>query len=153
MKNRILIEVCCGSVEDAVNAAQAGANRVELNSALILGGLTPSIGELSAVKERIGIPVICMVRPRGGGFCYTELEFETMKRDAAALIKEGADGIAFGFLNQDGGLDIDRTARFIETVCPGEAVFHRAFDSMTGSQADAIDKLAAAGVKRILTSG
>ncbi|MEM9424746.1 MAG: copper homeostasis protein CutC, partial [Spirochaetota bacterium] len=81
----MLIEVCCGSVDDALRAEAGGAQRVELNSSMFLGGITPSIGELELAKEKLQIPVIAMIRPRGGGFCYTENEFQSMKRDALAF--------------------------------------------------------------------
>ena len=71
----VLYEVCCGSADDALQAAAGGADRVELNSALFLGGLTPSLGALQVTKERSDVRVICMVRPREGGFCYSETEY------------------------------------------------------------------------------
>ena len=71
MKN-ILLEVCCGSADDVIEAYQAGADRVELNSDLFHGGLTPTVGTLRVVKRETDIPVMTMVRPREGGFCYTE---------------------------------------------------------------------------------
>lgn len=94
---KVVIEVCCGSVDDVVRAAEAGADRVELNSALFVGGLTPSVGALLEAKARVDIPVISMIRPRAGGFCYTDLEFETMLRDTRELAKAGTDGFAVGF--------------------------------------------------------
>ena len=96
------IEICCCSVDDAVQAYHGGADRVELNSCLEAGGLTPSIGSLEVAKQKIEIPIIAMVRPRTGGFCYTHLEFEAMKRDTYALLQAGADGIAVGILKENG---------------------------------------------------
>ena len=98
MKPDILLEICCGSAEDAIEAARGGADRVELNNNLFQGGLTPSIGTLEVVKAEIDIPVMAMVRPRAGGFCYTETELATARADARALIRNGADGLVFGFL-------------------------------------------------------
>ena len=69
-----MIEICCGSYQDALVAYKAGAKRIELNCALELGGLTPSVSSLKLVKQNCDLDVICMVRPRGAGFCYTELE-------------------------------------------------------------------------------
>lgn len=69
-----VIEICCGSYEDAINAYRGGAKRIELNSALYLGGLTPSIATLELIKRNTDLEVICMVRPRGAGFCYSDLE-------------------------------------------------------------------------------
>ena len=98
-KKPLLFEVCCGSAEDAIEAAKGGAQRVELNSDLFHGGLTPTVGALQVAKRHIDIPVMCMVRPREGGFCYTDVEFEVMLADARALLDAGADGIVFGFLH------------------------------------------------------
>ena len=92
---KILLEICCGSADDVFEAARAGADRVELNSAMFLGGLTPSVGTVREAK-RAGLPVMAMVRPREGGFCYTEHEFAAMREDAQALLEAGADGIVFG---------------------------------------------------------
>ena len=72
---QIQTEICCGSYADALAAMRGNASRIELNSALPLGGLTPDIGDLLLCKERLSIPVIAMLRPRAGGFCYTENEF------------------------------------------------------------------------------
>ena len=79
MKDKVLFEVCCGCFEDAVQAEKGGADRIELNSALFLGGLTPSIGTVQAVKNTLlKIPVMCMVRPREGGFCYTDFDYDDL---------------------------------------------------------------------------
>ena len=96
--SKITLEICCGSLEDAKAAQAGGADRIELNSALYLGGLTPSLASLIMVKEQCTIPVAAMVRPRGGGFCYSDDEFAVMLKDAEILMKNGADGIVFGFL-------------------------------------------------------
>jgi copper homeostasis protein len=124
---RINVEICCGSADDVFEAAGAGADRVELNSCLFLGGLTPSIGELLTAKGA-GIKIMAMVRPREGGFCYTEREFETMLADAAELLKAGADGIVFGFLHLDGTVDKERCKAMMDVIGDKESVFHRAID-------------------------
>ena len=93
------VEVCAGSIADCQIAERAGADRIELNSALFLGGLTPSIGILQKVLDSgVSLPIVCMVRPRGAGFCYTKEEFESMLIDAKLLLEAGAKGLAFGFL-------------------------------------------------------
>ena len=84
-----MIEVCCGSYEDALQAHLGGADRIELNSALHLGGLTPSTGTLKLTKAAVSIPVIAMVRPRGAGFCYSEKEAEVMMAEAKELLEAG----------------------------------------------------------------
>lgn len=148
----VLYEVCCGSADDALQAAAGGADRVELNSALFLGGLTPSLGALQVTKKRSDVRVICMVRPREGGFCYSETEYAAMLADARALLAAGADGLAFGFLHDDGTVDEARTREFVALCGEKEAVFHRAFD-VTPDRDAAMQTLIACGVKRVLTSG
>ena len=151
--DKIMLEVCCGSAEDALAAYTGGAARVELNSDLFHGGLTPTLGALLTVKRHApALPVMCMVRPREGGFCYTETEFETMLEDVRLFREHGADGIVFGFLHEDGTVDAERTARMLEAVGPLQSVFHRAID-VTPDPLAALDTLIGLGVTRVLTSG
>lgn len=152
MKNDILIEVCCGSVDDAVIAQEAGANRIELNSCLFQGGLTPSLGSFILAKEKLDIPIMVMIRPRGAGFYYTEAEFEAMLKDAEIFAENGADGIVFGFLNEDGTADYERCKKMLDAIGEKETVFHRAIDVVPNCL-ETVDKLAELGVNRILTSG
>lgn len=149
----LTVEICCGSADDVVRAERAGANRVELNSALFAGGLTPSIGSLIEAKKHSSLPVICMLRPRSGGFCYSEHEFQTITHDLQALKAAGADGFALGFLNKDGELDISRLKKVVEAAGDCEMVFHRAFDGMKASPFQTANQLADLGFRRILTSG
>ena len=90
---KILLEICCGSADDVIEAEKGGADRVELNSNLFQGGLTPTVGALRVVKRHVSIPVMTMVRPRAGGFCYTDAEYETAKEDARLLLENGAAGL------------------------------------------------------------
>lgn len=149
-----MIEICCGSYEDALNAYHGGAKRIELNSALHLGGLTPSISSLKLTKANTDLKVICMVRPRGAGFCYNEIEFEQMLDEAKMLLDNGADGLAFGFLHENHEIDIERTKIMVELIkkYQKEAVFHRAYDCVNDPIAS-IETLIELGVDRILTSG
>ena len=149
-----IIEVCCGSFEDALAAERGGAKRIELNSALFLGGLTPSVGSLKLTKENTGLKVIAMVRPRAAGFCYGAEDFETMKADAEILMQNGADGIAFGCLDADGNVEVKQTEEILKIIkkYQGEAVFHRAFDCVKNPY-ETVEKLIEMGVDRILTSG
>lgn len=149
---RALLEICCGSLDDAIEAAAGGADRVELCSALFLGGLTPSYGSLVEAKQRLSIPVIFMARPRGGGFCYTGSEMAAMERDTEMAVAQGADGVVFGILEADGRVDIPRTRRLKALIGSREAVFHRAFD-VTPDPYRALDELVDLGITRILTSG
>ncbi len=148
----ILLEICCGSAEDAIEAAAGGADRVELCSALFLGGLTLSLGSLAHVKQHTKIPVMAMDRPREAGFCYSATEFAVMERDADLLLEHGADGIVFGILNHDGTVDVGRTRSLRERIGSRQAVFHRAFD-VTPDPFRALEELIDLGITRVLTSG
>lgn len=149
-----LVEVCTGSYEDCLNAALGGAGRVELNTALSVGGLTPGIVTLRWVKQDTDLKVICMVRPRAAGFCYTEKEKAVMFEEAELLLENGADGLVFGFLKEGGKIDRDSTKRMIDLIHEEkkEAVFHRAFDVCTDACA-AMELLISLGADRVLTSG
>lgn len=147
----IKIEVCTVSIQDAINAEKSGADRIELNSALAYGGLTPGITTLKKVKELINIPVMVMIRPRSGGFCYSELEFELMKDELKAVIEAGADGVVFGILNENSEIDYKRNKILQQIAAPVTTVFHRAFD-ITPDPLSALDKLEEIGFDRVLTS-
>ncbi len=150
--NNILLEVCCGSADDVIQAYQGGANRVELNSCLFHGGLTPSVGALVVAKKSVPIPVMTMIRPRQGGFCYTDAEFQTAIHDAEALLKYGSDGLVFGFLKADGTLDEERCRALVALAGDKETVFHRAID-VVADWRGTLERLIRLGVKRVLTSG
>ena len=148
------IEICIGNIDDAVKAASYPIDRIELNSALELGGLSPSLETIRTLKEKISVPLCCMCRPRGGDFCYSELEYRTMLKDAEAMLKAGADGIVFGFLHEDRTIDTKRTRTMTDLIHSygKEAVFHKAFD-----ETDDLDRstreLINCGIDRILSSG
>jgi len=148
----ILIEVAIATLADAQTAHQAGATRLELSSALQLGGLTPSLGTLQTIKSTIPLPIIAMLRPRPAGFVYSPSDFITMHRDAALLLESGAAGLAFGFLTSDRKLDIPRIAQFVKLITTNQSVFHRAFD-LVPNPLEALERLIDLGITRILTSG
>lgn len=149
-----MLEICCGSYYDGVQAVKGGAKRIELNSGLHLGGLTPSLGTMKLVKENCPLKVIAMVRPRGGGFCYCKEDFEVMKMDADLLLEAGADGIAFGCLNPDATINRAQNEALLSIIHShgGEAVFHRAFDC-TSDPRGSMELLIDMGIDRVLTSG
>ena len=152
MKSGILLEICCGSAEDAIEAARGGADRVELNNSLFQGGLTPSLGTLEVAKAEIAVPVMAMIRPRAGGFCYTDTELATARADAKALLRHGADGLVFGFLNADGTVNTEQTKAFVDLAEGRPCVFHRALDVVPDWKR-ALEQLISLGVTRVLTSG
>lgn len=150
-----MLEVCCGSYYDALQAYAGGAKRIELNSALNLGGLTPSAATLRLVKRDCpGLAVIAMVRPRGAGFCYSEEDFLVMEEECRMLLEHGADGIAFGCLNADATLNLDQNRRLIAMIHASgkEAVFHRAFDC-SSDPFQTMETLIGLSADRVLTSG
>ena len=151
---KVLLEVCCGSADDVIQAYRAGADRVELNCDLFHGGLTPTLGTLITARRQAELPIMAMVRPREGGFCYTEAEFAAAVEDARLLLAHGADGLVFGFLHADGTLDADRTRVLAELARAAgkDAVFHRAIDVVPDWR-PALDTLAGLGITRVLTSG
>ena len=152
MSRRVLLEICVASVDDALTAVEGGADRLELNAALALGGLTPSAGLMVEVRIRVRVPVIAMVRPRAGGFCYSDSDVAVMQRDVEGHLAAGAAGTAFGILKANGEIDRPRCRQLREVCGDKEAVFHRAFD-LTPDPFAALAELIDLGFTRVLTSG
>jgi copper homeostasis protein len=107
---------------------------------------------ITVVRENLTIDLHVMIRPRGGDFCYSRREFDVMKRDIAAAKNLGANGVVFGLINLDGGVDVERTRELVETAQPLSITFHRAFD-MCRDLPRALESLISCGVNRVLTSG
>ena len=147
-----LLEVCCYSMECALEAQRRGADRIELCAAPQEGGLTPSLGVLKAVREAVTIPVHPIIRPRGGDFCYTAGEFAAMLDDVAAVKDLGFPGLVIGILDADGRVDRARMKKIMAAAGTLAVTFHRAFD-MCANPRQASLELAELGVQRILTSG
>jgi copper homeostasis protein len=153
MTNDITIEVCIDSVQSAIAAQQGGANRVELCDNLFEGGTTPSAGAIAIARKHINIGLHVMIRPRGGDFFYSDIEFDCMKKDIQVAKDLGADGVVFGLLTKDGQIDKARTRELAELASPLQVTFHRAFD-MTADPVQALeDIISIKGITRLLTSG
>jgi copper homeostasis protein len=148
----ILVEVCVGSVASAIAAERGGARRLELCAALADGGTTPSAGMIAACKAAVAIPVFVMVRPRGGGFVYSEVEREVMRGDVVIARELGADGIVFGGLRRDATIDVSLVRTMMEAAGGLPVTFHRAFDFARDAR-EALEALVDNGVHRVLTSG
>jgi copper homeostasis protein len=157
-KKECLLETIVLSLDDAIAAERAGADRFELCSALSLGGLTPTPGLLQSVKDACRLPVMCMIRPRQGGMFYSDADFKVMMRDAEIALENSADGLVFGVLTHDSEIEVPRCRDILSLVDQArrgrqvETVFHRAFD-ITARPDTALEQLIDLGFDRILTSG
>lgn len=149
---RPIIEVAVADVEDAIAAEQAGADRLELIGAMPLGGLTPSAGLVNEVLAAVTIPVVAMVRPRPGGFCYTTTQWTTAQHEAEWLLNAGVAGIVFGALDEDRNIDVARATAMRALAGGREFVFHRAFD-LASDWSVALEQLIDCDVDRVLSSG
>jgi copper homeostasis protein len=154
VQNRPLLEVCSGSIADAMIAEQAGANRIEFCMDLREGGLTPSFVQIDMLRERLNIDLFVIIRPRGGDFLYSDDEFEAMQREIRFCGKAGCDGVVTGILRADGSVDRERNARLVNlTHEAGMGItFHRAFDRAANLSV-ALEDVISLGFDRILTSG
>ncbi len=146
------IEICCGSIQSAANAKAGGAVRIELCQGLVEGGTTPSPATINYAVKELGLKVFVLVRPRGGDFCYNELEIKTMEQDVEFCKQAGVAGIVVGFLHTDGSIDTELTRRFVKLAAPLPVTFHRAFDRCT-DPLRALEEVIDCGCARILTSG
>ena len=146
------LEICCYSLESAVLAGKSGAHRIELCDNYPEGGTTPSYGTIELAVQNLSIPVNVIVRPRGGDFLYSDLEYESIKNDIAVIKALKVNGIVVGFLKANGDVDLDRIIEIVDIAKPLEVTFHRAFD-MCRNPLEELEHLKEAGVKRILTSG
>lgn len=147
------IEICCGSVDDVVAARVGGASRIELCSALDLGGVTPSAGLIvGAIREKGEMNVNVLIRPRQGDFIYTPHEVSVMEADIAAAREAGADGVVIGALLPDGSMDMATVSRLVRAAKGMDITFHRAFDECADPFA-ALEQLVDLGIPRLLTSG
>jgi copper homeostasis protein len=149
----IVIEACVGSVEDAVLAAELGADRLEFCSSLVVGGLTPTVEELREVQRRVRTPVMAMARPSACGF--TECDSKAIFEDAVRMFEAGADGLVFGSLTPDGRINEPLVREVVELAgrrYGTRVVFHKAFDQSADLEYG-FERLVRLGVDRVLTSG
>ncbi len=148
----VLFEACVDSVASAITAAEGGADRLELCDNLLEGGTTPSVGMIVRCIARVTIPVVVIIRPRGGDFLYDADDVFVMERDIEVAGESGASGVVIGALCADGTIDATLTRRLIERARPLAVTFHRAFD-VTRDLRASLDTLMELGVDRVLTSG
>ncbi|MBB6143927.1 copper homeostasis protein [Silvibacterium bohemicum] len=148
----IVFELCAESVEACVAGQRGGADRIELCTALIEDGLTPSHGLVQVALNSCSLPIHILLRPRAGDFEYSDAEFSVMKEDLVHLKKLGVSGFVIGILHADATVDIERTRELVELAAPLEVTFNRAFD-YTASLWQALEDVIAAGCRRVLTAG
>ena len=152
-------EVCVENFTDVPLVIERGADRIELYNALSVGGTTPSFGVIKKTVEyahKHDVPVVVMIRPRGGNFVYNEDELEVMINDIQICSLLGVDGVTFGCLTREKHFDKRAMNRLLSVAHAGtlEVVMHMAFDELTNAeQKEAIDWLSKNKVKRILTHG
>lgn len=148
----ILLEVCIDSADGLAAAIEGGADRIELCSALELGGLTPSYG-LMKLAAKAPLPVHCMIRPRGGGFTYGDADLAQMLHDIDMARDLGLAGVVFGALTDDGRPDSVYLERLVRHADGMDLTLHRAFDCCGPNFDQTIEIAIDLGFDRILTSG
>jgi len=147
-----ILEVAANSVASALAAEAGGAARVELCSALEVGGLTPSHATIATAMERLHIPVQVLIRPRAGDFVYDDLECEVMRRDIETCKVLGCAGVVIGVLTAAGDLDMPRCRGLMDAARGTSVTFHRAFDFVRDPE-HTLEAIIALGCDRLLTSG
>ncbi|HEV7994089.1 MAG TPA: copper homeostasis protein CutC [Gemmatimonadaceae bacterium] len=148
----VLVEAAVESLDDALAAVDGGADRLELCANLAVGGTTPERELISAVVASVNVPVITMIRPRGGSFVYSARELDRMRRDIEAAIQLGAAGVVLGVLDAEHCVDVEQTRMLAGVAGPEQVSFHRAIDR-TPDLLAAADALISLGIARVLTSG
>lgn len=151
-RQKVILEVAVFSIEAALSALKAGADRIEFCENPSEGGTTPSYGSLKTLIGLTDKPVFPIIRPRGGDFLYTQTEFEVIKADLLMVKELGYPGAVIGLLNEDGSIDIKRTTELVQLAAPMQITFHRAFDRCN-DPLKGLEDIIITGCKRILTSG
>lgn len=146
------IEIASFNTLSASIAQEAGADRVELCAGMEVGGTTPLIADIVAVREAIHIDLNVMIRTRGGNFVYTDQEFEQMKNDLLEIKALGVDGFVFGILHADNTVNLEQNSELVALAAPLPCTFHRAFDDVENME-EALESVISCGFKTILTSG
>lgn len=146
------LEVIGFDLASCVTAQECGADRIELCANPHEGGTTPSSGVIAMARARTSIQLFPIIRPRGGDFLYSDLEFQAMATDIAQCEQLGCDGVVIGMLMPDGSVDVDRCAELITHAGAMQVTFHRAFDRVKDPLA-ALEVIIDLGCSRILTSG
>lgn len=149
---KVIVEICAPSIQSAINADIAGADRIELCQNLNEGGTTPSFGAIRYCVTHLKLKTNVLIRPRAGDFCYNSAEFETIKEDLLQCKSLGVNGVVVGFLHPDLTIDVEKTKEIVKLAHPMEVTFHRAFDICKNHKV-AMEQIIDCGCKTILTSG
>ena len=145
-------ELACFNLESAIFAQKAGADRVELCANISVGGTTPLIEIIQQARKNLSIDLYIMIRPRGGNFVYSEVEFQQMKSEIETIKKLNVNGFVFGILNEDKTINIEQNKALVELAKPFPCSFHRAFDAVSNYE-QALENVIASGFLTLLTSG
>lgn len=148
----MILEIAAFSLPDAIAAVNAGVDRIELCSNYNEGGITCSHEILKQARQQIQIPIFPIIRPRAGGFIYTDAEFKTMRDDIFFCKQQGFEGVVLGILYRNKTVDISRTKELVALAHPLSVTFHRAFDE-TINPFQSLEDIINCGCKRILSSG
>lgn len=147
------LEICCYSIDDILTAYHNGADRIEFCSGRSDGGLTPSYGDLLQLSElNLPIAIHPIVRPRGGDFCYSQFEINSMLNDIKLIKQLNFVGVVFGCLQTDGAIDLNNMEKLMHAAKGLSVTFHRAFD-VCHKPLKAIQQINELGIDRLLTSG
>ena len=149
----MILEACVETMEEAIRAEFQGADRIELCADLRVGGITPSYALLESVTKKINIPVMVMIRPRGGDFVYSEEELQQMEKEIDIAKNNGAAGLVFGLLTPENKIDIVNTERLVRRAAPLSVTFHKAIDCLADPVEGVLALMEIKGITRILTSG
>lgn len=147
-----ILEVCADSVQSAVSAQKGGADRIELCSGLVIGGLSPSPALFKQVRRYTDLKIRTLLRPRFGDFCYDDYEFQTLKEEVEMFRDLGTDGVVIGILNPDGTLNMEQMKELTDAAGDMGITLHRAFD-VCRDPYETLEQCVSLGIDTILTSG
>ncbi len=152
IEKNYISEACVQNISEALAAEARGANRIELCENLTVGGITPSYGMIKTAQKHLKIPILVMIRPRGGGFVYSDFEIESMIEDIQICKELGVAGVVFGVLNSQNEIDFEVMKKLTTMASPLQITFHKAFDLIENWKT-AVNQLIELKITRILTSG
>lgn len=152
-ESALVLEACVEELDAALAAERGGAHRIELCSALDQDGLTPSRELTRECVRRLSVPVMAMVRPRGGDFVYSAAEIAQMVGEIEWFRRSGVAGVVFGLLTGEGRIDLANTRRLVAAAQPLQVTFHKAVDASRDVLESLHELNSMAGLTRVLTSG